>query len=170
MSFLKTKQLQAVCPLHAPNVLPRLSLVCLNHLVEVCTAAKGKTPICSTGEKRRSSLRKAFTQPWITPTPNSFFFFCTKTQFWMILYFFVCLFWNFPPCFQIWSLLKRSNFWPVSQRCTSQCYLGYRCLFHMSSPDTITQNNYLSEFKMEGKNFVFKILKPNPSVLNHSSL
>lgn len=54
MSFLKTKQLQAVCPLHAPTILPRLLLFCTNHLVEACTAARGQTPMCSAGEKSRN--------------------------------------------------------------------------------------------------------------------
>lgn len=54
MSFLKTKQLQAVCPLHAPTILPRLLLFCTNHLVEARTAARGQTPMCSAGEKSRN--------------------------------------------------------------------------------------------------------------------
>lgn len=55
MSFLKTKQLQAVCPLHAPTILPRLLLFCTNHLVEVCTAARAKLP-CAQLVKRAALL------------------------------------------------------------------------------------------------------------------
>lgn len=81
MSFLKTKQLQAVCPLHAPTILPRLLLFCTNHLVERgMHCSQGPNSHCSAGEKSRSSCKKASTQLWISLMQN-FLLFLLKLSF-----------------------------------------------------------------------------------------
>lgn len=109
MSFLKTKQLQAVCPLHAPTILPRLLLFCTNHLVEVCTAARAKLP-CAQLVKRAALLSEKPPLNCGSHWHKIFLFFLLKLSFGSFCTFFFCFVWKFPSRFSNMEFATEANF------------------------------------------------------------